>query len=406
MLVLLSSCSNTLDVEIPKFSDSILSGTTSTPAASRSRMEGVYTVVEGQDQFGESVALKWSGDICSIFSGKNGGYLILDSGVMDSSMLFEGIWRYAISTETGLSRMTISESEGGGRLISDTSGSFPIILRGSFGNGSSHTGNSVVLEFLRPFSEIVREQPYWILAHRGGGRNSDYVGASENSLEIISLAERFGANGVEIDIKLSTDGVPFLYHDPDINLRLTQKGPLVGNVEDFSWAQVRTFITLKNGEIVPTLREALEHVLNNTNLRFVWLDMKSDRNAMPVVMGIQEEILARPLPEGRDSLEILIGLPTKEQLDFYLATPGYEMHPALCELSLDDVRRTDAMVWAPRWTEGMLDAEVGQMHAEGRRAFVWTLDVGSFIAEFVRTSQFDGILTNYPTIVAYHHYTR
>lgn len=40
---------------------------------------------------------------------------------------------------------------------------------------------------------------------------------------MISKAESFGATGIEIDIKVSNDGVPFLYHDSDINLRVTQK---------------------------------------------------------------------------------------------------------------------------------------------------------------------------------------
>ncbi|MDH4070145.1 MAG: glycerophosphodiester phosphodiesterase family protein [Ignavibacteria bacterium] len=404
--ILVSSCSNTVEIDFPAFSDTILAGTVPLTKSSTSRMEGVYIVVEGQAQFGETVALKWSGDLCSIFSGTSGGYLVFQAGSQDSTILLEGTWRYSVSTETGLTRMSIAADEGGDRLIADTSGSFDIILRGTFGHGDSHTGSNLVLRYERRFAEVVRTKPYWILAHRGGGRNSDYVGASENSLEMISLAERFGANGIEIDVKLSRDGVAFLYHDPDINLRLTQKGPLVGDVEDFTWAQLRTFVLLKNGEKIPTLSEALDYVFDETNLRFVWLDMKSDRNAMPSVMAIQQEFLSRPLPPGRDSLEILIGLPTTDQIDFYLGTTGYSTHPALCELSLNDVRRTNAGVWAPRWTEGTLDAGVSEVHAEGRRAFVWTLDVASFIREFVQTSQFDGILTNYPTIVAYYHYTR
>jgi len=401
------ACSNSVDIELPVFSDgSILEGTVLLSASAKGRMEGVYTVTQGSEQFGGQVALKWSGDYCSVFCETQGGYLVMKAGSLDSSIFLEGTWRYSVSTETGLVRMTIAENEGGNRLLSDTSGTFSIAGRGSFGSGSEPPGRGLVLEYLRPFSAVVRTEPFWILAHRGGGRNSDLLGVSENSLEMIGLAERFGSNGIEIDVKLSTDGVAFLYHDPDINLRLTQKGPLVGNVEDFTWAQVRTFVVLKNGEQIPTLREALDFVFENTNLQFVWLDMKSDRNAMPVVMEIQQEFRGKVLPPGRDSLEILIGLPTTDQIDFYLATPGHEGHPSLCELSLNDVRRTNSAVWAPRWTEGTLESGVGEMHGEGRRAFVWTLDVPSFIREFVQTSQFDGILTNYPTIVAYYHYTR
>ena len=66
----------------------------------------------------------------------------------------------------------------------------------------------------------------------------------------------------------------------------------------------------------------------------------------------------------------------------------------------------NARVWAPRWTEGTQTAQVAEMHAEGRKAFVWTLDEANYIEEFVDTGQFDAILTNYPTIVSYYHYIR
>ena len=52
------------------------------------------------------------------------------------------------------------------------------------------------------------------------------------------------------------------------------------------------------------------------------------------------------------------------------------------------------------------NAEVEALQAEGRRAFVWTLDVSGYIRQFVRDGRFDGILTNYPSLVAYHYYAQ
>jgi glycerophosphoryl diester phosphodiesterase len=46
------------------------------------------------------------------------------------------------------------------------------------------------------------QSDFQILAHRGGGRNSDYLGVSENSIEMIDIAERFGSTGIEIDARL------------------------------------------------------------------------------------------------------------------------------------------------------------------------------------------------------------
>jgi glycerophosphoryl diester phosphodiesterase len=105
-------------------------------------------------------------------------------------------------------------------------------------------------------------------------------------------------------------------------------------------------------------------------------------------------------------LVILLGLPTEDKVNEFLQLPGYSTVPSLCELSLDDVRRTGAIVWAPRWTLGTQPAEVAQMHAEGRRVFVWTLDLPAYVAEFMRAGDFDGIVSNYPSIVAFAHYVR
>ena len=108
---------------------------------------------------------------------------------------------------------------------------------------------------------------------------------------------------------------------------------------------------------------------------------------------------------GRE-LEILIGLPDTFMRNNFLDYPNYETIPSLCELSLDDVRNTNARVWAPRWTLGMQKANIAAMHSEGRRVFTWTLDEKGFIEEYINEGGFDGILTNYPTIVAYYYYAR
>jgi glycerophosphoryl diester phosphodiesterase len=44
------------------------------------------------------------------------------------------------------------------------------------------------------------------------------------------------------------------------------------------------------------------------------------------------------------------------------------------------------------------------MQSEGRKVFTWTLDDENYIEQFIKEGQFDGILTNYPTIVSYFHY--
>jgi len=97
-------------------------------------------------------------------------------------------------------------------------------------------------------------------------------------------------------------------------------------------------------------------------------------------------------------------MPAQDIFDAFIAYPGYQQIPSLCELTIDQVRQANSKVWAPRWTQGTQNSEVQQMHAEGRLAFCWTLDETSYIEEFINEGEFDGILTNYPTIVSYYHY--
>lgn len=404
-LLLFYSCNNEIDITNPVVDPSnFLSQTTPLTNNSKPVMEGIYDVIEGKDLLGDQVVVKWTRDRISIFSGKNGGYIILETGYLDSVIFCVGYWRYSTNTETGVVSFYIPSDEGGSKIILGDTTATTISFIGEYGNGNGLADKKLVLKFNRDFSQEVKQSDFYILAHRGGGRNSDYLGVSENSIEMLNIAERFGSTGVEIDARLSKDGVPFLYHDGDINLRLTQKSLIWGNIEDFTWAQLRTLITLRNGERIPSLREALEYVLEETTLQYVWLDTK-DVDVIPESIQLLTEINERAVLMGRN-LKIVLGIPADDVYEEFISQPGFQDVPSLCELSIDQVRQANSQVWAPRWTQGTQNSNVQQMQAEGRLAFTWTLDEASYIEEFINTGEFDGILTNYPTIVSYYHYIK
>ena len=399
------SCNNDVDIVHPVIDDeNILTETTPLSNDSKLIMEGIYSVVQGSELLGDQVVVKWTRDRLSIFSGKNGGFINLQGGSLDSVIFFQGFWRYILNTETGIVNFYIPSKEGGKNIIAGDTSTKAIKFIGAYGKGNELAGKRIVLDFKRPFSQFVTDNNFQILAHRGGGRNSDYLGVSENSIEMVNICERLGATGIEIDLRLSKDGVPFIYHDNDINLRLVQKSLIWGKIENFTWPQIRTLITLRNGEKIPSLREVLEFILEHTTLKVVWFDIK-DTKVLSKAIEIQREILTRAVAAGRD-LHIYIGIPAEDILEAFLKYPGYKDVPSLCELSIDDVRRVNAQVWAPRWTQGIQSAEVTQMHAEGRKAYVWTLDEPNYIEKFVNEGQFDAILTNYSEILAYNFYIR
>lgn len=404
-LLLFYSCNNEVEVITPVVDpDNFLSQTTPLPADVKPIMEGVYEVTTGTDLLGDQVVVKWNRDRLSIFAAKNGGYIVLESGYLDSVLYFFGYWRYSTGTETGAVDLSIPADEGGSEILSGDTTFTTIKFNGEYGNGNDLAAIPLTLKYKRPFSQKVKQSNFNILAHRGGGRNSDYLGVSENSIAMINIAERFGTTGIEIDARLSKDGVPFIYHDGDINLRLCQKSLIWGNIEDFTWAQLSTLITLRNGEKIPSLREALEFTLEETNIKTVWLDTK-DVDVVPASIALLTEINERAILMGRD-LKIYLGIPADDIYQKFLEQPNYEDVPSLCELSIEQVREANSLIWAPRWTQGTQTATVQQMQSEGRKVFTWTLDDENYIEQFINEGQFDGILTNYPTIVSYYHYIK
>jgi glycerophosphoryl diester phosphodiesterase len=120
---------------------------------------------------------------------------------------------------------------------------------------------------------------------------------------------------------------------------------------------------------------------------------------------LQVEYMQKAAAIGR-KLEITIGIPDEDVLNNFLKLPNYQNIPSVCELTPQDVSKVNAGIWAPRWTLGLLNEEVRQMHAAGRRAFVWTLDVPQNISKYFNEGRFDGILSNYPSSVAYYYYAK
>jgi len=405
LALLLSACTNPSDVPIPGFAQGgILSQTYPLTAQAKAKLEGVYVLESGADKFGDRVVFKWAGDYLSVFTGKNVGYFVMKGGRLDSVVFLEGYWRYQNSTETGLAQLMVARDEGGRYLLGDTTHGSTLRIRGNVGSGNGWPDQPVVFRYERPITPSLLTKKFQIIVHRAGGRTSDHLPASENTVEIIKMSERLGANGIEIDVRLTKDKVPVLYHDGGLNLRLTQKGPMVGPVEDYTLAELKSFVWLINGERIPTLEEALDAVVTQTNLKFVWLDTKTEQSGViTAYVPIAKKALQKAASMGRD-LEICAGIPTQEVYDEFIAYPDYQNIPSLCELSPENVRTVNARVWGPRWTLGTQNDQVNAFHAEGRRAFTWTLDDPQFIEKYIREGIFDGILSNYPMAVAYQYY--
>jgi glycerophosphoryl diester phosphodiesterase len=103
-----------------------------------------------------------------------------------------------------------------------------------------------------------------ILGHRGAAHEH----APENSLAAVELALLAGADGVEVDVRLTADGVPVCHHDA--SLRRTAGDPRF--VSTLRYAELATL----GGHRIPLLSEVLDLVEGRGRLI---IDVKSSGQA-------------------------------------------------------------------------------------------------------------------------------
>lgn len=401
MALLFWTCQTEFPISMPDNIPQLPAGAIAVPDHVKPLMEGVYTIANSNQRFGDDAALKWAGDKMTLFT--RSSYLTFDTGTKDSVLYFRGYWRVPTSDGTGLVDLMVAKEDGAASLLKGIMPS-TLTIKGIYGDGNSAATVSITFEYKRYFSTKVTSKKFRIVGHRGGGRTSDRLPVSENSIEMVEYAGRLGATGIEIDVRLTKDGVPVLYHDSDINIRLTQKSPLNGPIENFTYQQLNEFVSLIRGEKIPTFADVLTHAIDNTDLEFVWIDTKA-AEAVPIIREIQEDRIAYAQSKGR-SIEILIGIPADDVLSAVKALPAYQTVPTLCEISVEEARALSSRAYGPRWTLGTQNELVESLQAEGRIAICWTIDIPAYINQFINQGKFDGLLTNYPSYVAYYHYIR
>lgn len=109
----------------------------------------------------------------------------------------------------------------------------------------------------------------WVAAHR-----AFHTHAPENSLLAIEHAISNGVDIIEIDVRITKDGIPVIMHDQKVDRTTNGKG----DIEKWTLADLKTLYLKKgdslSGEKIPTLQEVLQF----SKGRAVFdLDMKTDQ---------------------------------------------------------------------------------------------------------------------------------
>jgi glycerophosphoryl diester phosphodiesterase len=94
-----------------------------------------------------------------------------------------------------------------------------------------------------------------IIGHRGA---CGY--APENTIESVRVAKELGAKWVELDVKLTKDGVPIIFHDDDLDRTTNGSGPvMLATMEDLRALEAGSWYGDSfSGAPIPTLEEMCE----------------------------------------------------------------------------------------------------------------------------------------------------
>lgn len=231
-------------------------------------------------------------------------------------------------------------------------------------------------------------------AHRGASHE-----APENTLAAFLLASELGADGIELDVQLSSDGEVVVIHDFVLETTTNGQGP----VEDCTLADLREldagshYDPLFAGQHIPTLQEIIEAVAHRLllNIELKTRNARDPRLAQAVVRLIEENhLLDRVIVSSFNPLAlrhvrgsnpwIPLGLLYAPDMPFYLRRPWLRhlsrpeaLHPHHSTIDGDYMR------WAKD---------------QGYRVHTWTVDDPGKMWQLMRRGV-DIIITNRPDIL-------
>ena len=113
-----------------------------------------------------------------------------------------------------------------------------------------------------------------VLAHRGGA-----LEANENTLESFQYADEIGCEYIETDVQVSSDGIPYIFHDEDLSRIVGERK----NFNELSSSEINNLVIFIDHKI-PTLESVL---LSLPNTLFQ-IDVKTDDVALPALQVIEK----------------------------------------------------------------------------------------------------------------------
>jgi glycerophosphoryl diester phosphodiesterase len=229
-----------------------------------------------------------------------------------------------------------------------------------------------------------------VIAHRG-----DSKAAPENTLPAFVSAVKAGSDLVELDYLHSSDGVPVVFHDDDLD-RCTDACALWGGekilLNTKTLAELRTldagkwFAEKFAGTRIPTLDESLDAIQAGS---MTLIERKEGDPETCVKLLHKKNLQDRVVVQAFD-WDYLEGCHKLDE-NLIIAALG---HKEVTPEKLDDVARTGCRVvaWEDKYTNA---CTIKAIHDRGYKAWVWTVDDPKRVADLV-AAKIDGIISNVP----------
>lgn len=231
-----------------------------------------------------------------------------------------------------------------------------------------------------------------VYAHRGFSSV-----APENTIAAFNKALEIGVSGIELDVQLSKDGIPMVFHDEKLDRTTNNQGFLAS----FTCAELKKldagswFSKTYAGEKIPTLEEVLQ------------LLSKKPHTAVELNIELKTGIVDYP-----DLEEIVLDLTAQYQIQSRTIYSSFNHYSLKKIKELDSTARIGILyvagIYEP-WTYAVnMGAEalhplfyniqpllVKEAHLAGVKLNPWTVDDPKIMKKMIECGV-DGIITNYP----------
>lgn len=139
------------------------------------------------------------------------------------------------------------------------------------------------MEYETDFSLSDSNTPPLIIAHRGASAL-----APENTLAAFKIALADGADGVELDVRLASDGVPVVIHDANLSRTGLREG-IIANITSGELSQMNVGSWFNSShpqharaeydqQVVPTLAQVFDLFSKRSNRSaLIYVEMKTDK---------------------------------------------------------------------------------------------------------------------------------